>query len=118
MWEIEYTDEFEKWWDSLTTIEQEELTASIGLLEQIGPNLGRPHCDTINDSNHKNMKELRTQVKGSPLRTFFAFDPRRCAILLIGGDKTGETRFYEKMIPLADKLFTQHLKDLKDEKEI
>lgn len=61
------------------------------------------------------MKELRTQSQGRPLRTLFAFDPRRNAILLIGGDKTGENRFYEKMIPLADRLYDKHLKELKDE---
>lgn len=61
------------------------------------------------------MKELRTQSQGRPLRTFYAFDPRRCAILLIGGDKTGDNRFYEKMIPLADRLYDEYLKELKKE---
>jgi hypothetical protein len=61
------------------------------------------------------MKELRTQHHGRPLRTFFAFDPRRCAILLIGGDKTGDKRFYERMIPVADQLLDDHLRSLKDE---
>ena len=61
------------------------------------------------------MKELRTQSWGRPLRTLYAFDPRRCAILLIGGDKTGDDRFYEKMIPLADRLYDEHLKELKKE---
>jgi len=60
------------------------------------------------------MKELRTQSKGKPLRTLYAFDPRRCAILLIGGDKTGDKRFYKKMIPLADHLYDEHLKELTD----
>jgi hypothetical protein len=59
------------------------------------------------------MKELRTQHKGRPIRTFYAFDPRRKAILLIGGDKTGDARFYDRMIPLADKLYDQHLVELK-----
>jgi hypothetical protein len=61
------------------------------------------------------MKELRTQHRGRPLRTFYAFDPRRMAILLIGGDKTGDARFYDRMIPIADKLFDDHLKDLQKE---
>ena len=61
------------------------------------------------------MKELRTQSKGKPLRTLYAFDPRRCAILLIGGDKTGDNRFYEKMIPLADRLYDKYLKELENE---
>jgi len=61
------------------------------------------------------MKELRTQSKGKPLRTFYAFDSRRSAILLIGGDKTGDDRFYERMIPLADRLYDEHLRDIKRE---
>jgi hypothetical protein len=61
------------------------------------------------------MKELRTQSKGRPLRTLFAFDPRRCAVLLIGGDKTGDDQFYGKMIPIADRLFDEHLKELEVE---
>jgi len=61
------------------------------------------------------MKELRTQHSGRPIRTMFAFDPRRTAILLIGGDKTGDDRFYNKMIPLADDLYDLHLQTLQDE---
>jgi hypothetical protein len=61
------------------------------------------------------MKELRTQSRGKPLRTLYAFDPRRCAILLIGGDKTGDDRFYDKILPLADHLYDEHLKELKKE---
>jgi hypothetical protein len=114
-WEIEYTDEFEAWWNSLDEDEQESLAASIGLVEQLGPQLPRPHSDTVNGSKHSNMKELRTQHRGRPIRTFYAFDPRRMAILLIGGDKTGDARFYDRMIPLADKLYDRHLKELKDE---
>ena len=66
-------------------------------------------------SRHANMKELRTQHRGRPLRTLFAFDSRRCAILLIGGDKTGDKRFYERMIPIADQLFDEHLQAIEDE---
>jgi len=115
MWEVEYTDEFERWWQTLTETEQIDLVASVELLEQIGPQLARPHSDTVKESKHPNMKELRTQIQGRPLRTLYAFDPRRCAILLIGGDKTGDNRFYEKMIPLADRLYDDHLQDLKNE---
>ncbi len=61
------------------------------------------------------MKELRTQCRGRPLRTFFAFDPRRTAILLIGGDKTGDDRFYERMIPLAEQLYDNYLEELRRE---
>ena len=115
MWNVEYTDEFEQWWQTLTEQEQTDLIATVGLLERIGPKLSRPHADTVKGSRHTNMKELRTQSSGRPLRTFYAFDPRRSAILLIGGDKTGDKRFYEKMIPLADRLYDQYLKELKEQ---
>jgi len=115
MWEVEYTDEFGRWWETLDADEQESLAASVELLRQLGPQLPRPHADTLQGSRHKNMKELRTQHGGRPLRTLFAFDPRRSAILLIGADKTGDDRFYEKMIPLADDLFDLHLKTIQEE---
>jgi hypothetical protein len=115
MWQVEYTDEFGDWWETLSPTEQVSLDASVRLLEQLGPQLARPHADTVKGSRHTNMKELRTQSQGQPLRTFFAFDPRRSAILLIGGDKTGDNRFYERMIPLADRLYDQHLDELRSE---
>jgi hypothetical protein len=115
VWEIEYTDEFGGWWDSLTTDEQESLAASVELLRQLGPQLPRPHADTIRGSRHSHLKELRTQHLGRPLRTLFAFDPRRTAILLIGGDKTGDDRFYQQMVPLADRLYDEHLQQLRKE---
>ena len=115
MWDVEYTDEFGVWWETLTADEQESLAASVELLRQLGPHLPRPHADTIKESRHSNMKELRTQHAGRPIRTFFAFDPRRCAILLIGGDKTGDDRFYERMVPLADDLYDSHLATLQEE---
>lgn len=118
MWEVEFTDEFGEWWNTLTEDEQESLTASVRVLQVLGPALGRPHADTVIHSKHNNMKELRTQHQGHPLRTFYAFDPRRHAILLIGGDKSGDDRFYERMIPLADRLFDEHLQELKDKGEI
>jgi len=115
MWEIKYTDEFKEWWDRLTEDQHEDLVASVELLRNLGPDLPRPHADVVKGSKYPNMKELRTQSQGKPLRTLFAFDPRRCAILLIGGDKTGDKRFYEKMVPIADKLYGEHLKQLKKE---
>ncbi len=115
MWNVEYTDEFEVWWNGLTEQDQDALAASIGVLEQLGPHLGRPHVDHVKNSKHSNMKELRTQSGGKPIRTFFAFDPRRVAILLIGGCKTGDDRFYDRMIPVADDLYDVHLDELKKE---
>lgn len=114
-WEVEYTDEFELWWTSLTEDEQADVSASAELLELHGPQLGRPHVDSIKGSRHSNMKELRTQSGGKPLRTLFAFDPRRTAILLIGGDKTGDKRFYDRMVPIADRLYDEYLKEIEEE---
>jgi hypothetical protein len=114
-WDVEYTDEFALWWTSLTADEQADVNASVELLEHHGPRLGRPHADTIKGSRHANMKELRTQSGGKPLRTFFAFDPRRSAILLIGGDKTGDARFYDRMAPIADDLYDAYLKEIESE---
>ena len=115
MWEIKFTDEFGAWWNLLSEDEQESVAASVELLRQLGPNLPRPHADVLKGSKHSNMKELRTQHQGRPIRTLFAFDPRRSAILLIGGDKTGDDRFYERMIPLADRLYDEHLETLRKE---
>ena len=115
MWEVEYTDEFGAWWDQLDARQQESIAASVELLRQLGPNLPRPHADTLKGSRHSNMKELRTQCEGRPLRTLFAFDPRRRAILLVGGDKSGDGRFYERMIALADDLYDAHLETLRKE---
>jgi len=109
MWEVEFTDEFGEWWNLLSAAEQEAIATSVELLRGLGPHLGRPHVDTVQGSQYSNMKELRTQFRGRPLRTLFAFDPRRHAILLTGGDKTGDDRFYDRMVPLADRLYSEHL---------
>jgi hypothetical protein len=111
-WEIEFTDEFEAWWLALSEDEQADVDAGVRLLEAHGPRLGRPHVDSVKGSKHSNMKELRTQSGGKPLRTFFAFDPRRTAILLIGGDKMGDRRFYARMLPVADALFDEYLDEI------
>jgi hypothetical protein len=113
--EIEGTEEFAAWYASLDADEQDALNYSIELLEENGPALGRPHADTVRESRYPNMRELRSQVAGRPLRTFYAFDPRRSAILLLGGDKTGDRRFYERMLPRADELYRTYLEDLKRE---
>ena len=92
-WEIEYTDEFGDWWATLTETEQEDVDAYVQRLEARGPNLPFPHSSGINGSRHDHKRELRVQSHGNPFRVFYAFDPRRTAILLIGGDKTGNDRF-------------------------
>ena len=88
--------------------EQESLDASVRLLEDRGPNSGFPHSSGINGSRHTHMRELPTQHEGRPYRTLYALDPRRSAILLIGGDKTGDSRWYDVHIPLADELYDEH----------
>ena len=108
-WNVEYTDEFGVWWGGLTEAEQESLAASVQLLEHRGPLLGHPHSSGINGSQHGHMRELRTQHGGKPYRTLYAFDPRRMAILLIGGDKTGTTAGTRYTSPLQTGCMTSTL---------
>lgn len=114
-WEIEFTDEFEEWWESLELAEQESVAIVIQLLEERGVHLSFPHSSDIKGSKHGQMRELRIQHKGEPYRVLYAFDPRRNAILLLGGNKTGAERWYEIFVPLADKLYDDHLVQLKKE---
>jgi hypothetical protein len=114
-WDIEYTDEFGDWWAGLGEDEQVSLDMSVRLLEARGPLLGFPHSSGINGSRHSHMRELRTQHDGRPFRTLYAFDPRRSAILLIGGDKTGDNRWYDLNILVADQLYDEHLEQLQKE---
>ena len=114
-WDVEYTDEFGDWWGTLSEAEQESLAASVRLLEERGPNLGFPHSSGINGSRHSHMRELRTQHEGRPYRTLYTFDPRRSAILLIGGDQTGDERWYDVHVPVADRLYDEHLEQLRKE---
>lgn len=115
-WEVEYTDEFGDWWNGLTEAEQESIDASVQLLEARGPQLGHPHSSGVTRSGHSHMRELRVQHRGRPYRVLYAFDPRRMAILLIGGDKTGNDRWYEQPVPLADRLYDEHLAALGKER--
>ncbi len=112
-WEVEFTDEFGEWWESLSEYEQISVTASVQLLEQTGPNLPFPHSSGVSGSKHSHMRELRIQHQGQPYRVLYALDPRRCAVLLIGGDKTGNNRWYDQFIPIADKLYDALLEELK-----
>lgn len=114
-WEVEYTDEFGRWWGALNKAEQESVAATVGLLEELGPDLPHPYCSGVNGSRYAHMRELRVQHKGRPFRVLYAFDPRRTAILLIGGDKTGNSRWYKRFVPMADKLYGEHIAQLKRE---
>jgi hypothetical protein len=108
-WQVLFDEEFAAW-----LLEQEvglriEVAAHVGLLAAHGPMLGRPRVDSIDGSKFPNMKELRVQWKGQPWRIFFAFDPKRRSILLAGGNKRGDKRWYDKNIPVADARFAKHL---------
>jgi len=115
-WEVEYAGEFDLWWEALTEDEQESIAASIILLEQKGPMLPFPYSSGISGSTHSHMRELRIQHRGQPYRVLYAFDPRRVALLLIGGNKTGDDRWYDKMIPKADRIYSEHIASLEPQK--
>jgi hypothetical protein len=114
-WEVEFTNEFEMWWVELDDSTQVAIDAVVRLLEARGPKLPFPYSSKINGSRHSHMRELRVQHKGEPYRTLYAFDPRRVAILLLGGNKAGDDRWYEENIPKADTLYDEHLEELKTE---
>jgi hypothetical protein len=114
MWEIEATDEFAAWYEGLTDTHANAVDAAVEALEMGGLGLGRPFVDTIKTSRHPHMKELRPH--GGNLRVLFAFDPRRHAILLLGGDKTGRwDEWYREAVPLADDLYETYLEELTKE---
>src|SRR5713101_3923008 len=114
-WNVEYTDEFGAWWATLGENAQEDIAAIVTQLEARGPQMPFPYSSAIKGSRHGRMRELRVQSGGDPLRIFYAFDPRRTAILLIGGDKTGQNRFYEEYVKLADDLYDTYLEELEAE---
>lgn len=116
-WTVKFHDKFDAEFDKLTTIVQDELLSHAMLLEQFGPQLGRPSVDTLKGSKHSNMKELRFKTGNGVWRIAFAYDPKRQAILLVAGNKSGvsKTRFYKELIRKADERFSTYLKGLKKE---
>ena len=114
-WNVEHTNEFAHWWRGLTDAQQENVTAVALLLMEQGPQLPFPYSSGIAGSKHAHMRELRVQSGGHPIRVFYAFDPRRSAILLLGGDKTGDDRFYQRMIPIADALYDTYIEEIRKE---
>lgn len=111
-WGIEVSNEFASWYDELSDEEVESVNFSVDLLEQAGPTLARPHVDTLKGSRIPNLKELRVQHEGRPLRILFAFDPRRIGYLILGGDKTGNDGWYVEFIPKAEAIYQKHLTEL------
>ena len=114
-WEVEYTDEFEAWWVDLDEEERIDIDAVVGILEEKGPHLPYPYSSDVKVTRYGSIRELRIQHKGKPYRILYAFDPRRTAILLIGGRKAGGHRWYENYVPLAERIYEKHLKTLKNE---
>ena len=114
-WTVEIGDEFEPEFNELHEDVRTELLALSRLLQQFGPQLGRPRVDTLNGSRHANMKELRFSAADGEWRVAFAFDPTRSAILLVAGDKSGvsQKNFYKRLIAKADERFDAHLSRLK-----
>ena len=118
-WVVEIGDEFEPEFDALHEDVRTEILAMARLLQQFGPQLKRPRADTLNDSRHANMKELRFSAADGEWRVTFAFDTKRKAILLVAGDKSGgsEKRFYRELIRKADDRFDAHQARLKKERK-
>lgn len=111
MWDIETTEAFDEWFKTQSQALREDVLTAMHILSEYGPQLGRPFADTVYGSDFSNMKELRIQHQGKPIRAFFAFDPSRFGIVLCAGDKTGlnEKKFYKDMIKLADTEYRKHL---------
>ena len=113
-WDVQFYNAFDAEFEDLPEAVQDELLAHARLLEKFGPQLGRPRVDTLNGSKHANMKELRFNADDGVWRLAFAFDPKRKAILLVYGDKSGgsEKQFYKRLIKKADERFDDHLSRL------
>ena len=111
MVEVVGTGEFEAWFAGLETDEQDSVARVIDMLEARGIGLPFPYSSAIKGASFA-LRELRIQSQGRPLRVFYAFDPARQGVLLIGGDKTGDGRSYERMVPLAERIWAEYLKEV------
>jgi hypothetical protein len=110
-WRIQFTAEAERWYKALNVEDTNRITAAMNRLQRKGPALGRPFVDSIKGSRHHNTKEMRSI--GGNLRALFIFDPNRRAVVLVGGDKTGNWKgWYKENIPRADRLYDQHLRNI------
>ncbi len=116
-WTLLYLQTFQGWLDSQPEDLQDEALAYLELLKERGPLLPRPYADTLKGSNIANLKELRFSFNGAPIRILFAFDPKQQGVIIIGGDKTGDKRWYDTNIPIAEELYATHLKKQKKEDE-
>jgi hypothetical protein len=116
--QVLFTAEFEVWGNALTVEEQEDVDAVIRLLEMQGPSLRFPYSSGVSSSTWPHMRELRIQHAGKPYRVLYAFNPLRAALLLNGGEKTGDDRWNKTHVPVADRLYREHVDDLKRKREI
>lgn len=114
-WSVMSTAVFDAWWHALEPPAQDAIDVVVRLLQVRGPHLGFPYSSAVQGSRHGHLRELRVQCRGRPLRVLYAFDPRRVALLLLGGDKTGNDRWYDQHIPHADRLYDEHLRQLRKE---
>jgi hypothetical protein len=112
-YEVAVSDEFKDWYEPLSEPEQNSVERVVSMLMEAGPALGFPYSSGIKQSKFSHMRELRIQHDGRPYRVLYAFDPTRAALLLLGGDKTGDDRWYAKMVPKADAIYEKHLKTIK-----
>ena len=115
-WTVVFCDEFAEEFVLLDPGLQVELAAYLRVLETFGPRLGRPLADTLKGSKFANMKELRFSWQRNPCRYFFAFDPERNAVVLVGGSKAGGGRFYDALMPVADARFEKYLRQMEDKR--
>jgi hypothetical protein len=111
-WEVEVSDEFVEWYESLDEEEGVSVDSAVDKLVEYGPTLARPYADTLKGSAYPNLKELRVQHSGRPFRIIFAFDPRRNAYLILGGDKSGDANWYVDAIRRAEAIYARHLKEI------
>jgi hypothetical protein len=111
-WEVEVSDEFREWYDSLDEQEGVSVDSAVDALAKNGPALGRPFVDTLKGTRYSNLKELRVQHLGRPYRILFAFDPRRNAYLILGGDKSRDANWYVDAIRRAEAIYAQHLREI------
>jgi hypothetical protein len=116
-YEVDYTDEFKQWWETLDAKEKTKIAAGVKLLKEMGPILDSRYSSSIQSSRHKHMRELRVQHKGKPYRILYAFNSHRVAVLLLGSNKVGNDRWYEENVPKADRLYDEHLKESKAEEK-
>jgi len=116
-WRIVFDPDFRVWFYQQEQGFQDDAFAVLTVLAEFGPNLGRPRVDTLENSDFKNMKEIRIQYQGDPWRILFAFDPKRQSVLLVGGNKVGNKRWYKENIPIADKRYQKYLETLEEESQ-